>query len=659
MKSIGCIATISMMSWCNSVGDGCEPIASEDPTAASSSEAVSDSGTATTSTGAATVPTEATATTGVASSSTGEASTTTGAVGATTTSGETTMPTGESSATTTSGADSSTGETTEATGTSTGGPLPEAPALKLTFSQVKQFKFDWAAAPGADSYRLLESPSSGAPFVQIPNMNPLFEGPISLTMPLHLRWDATYQLLACNDNGCTPSAEVKVMDSLTALTLAVGYFKASNTGAGDSFGYSVAIADDGDTVAVGAPFEDGLGAVYVFERVAEGVWVQQAYVKATQGEANDQFGLSIALSADGNLLAVGAHFEDGPANSINGCGAVYLYTRKDNAWSISNLVRASNAGAGDSFGHNVALSADGKTLAVGAYFEDSSDIGINGMKNDNLAFNSGAVYVFSFVNPNWEQKAYVKPLDTAANAEFGHAVALSTDGNTLAVGAPGENKNQDKPGAAYVFERAGAVWSQKKLLTASNAGPGDRFGLSAAMSADGNTLAVGAYLEDSASTGIDGPGGDDIIFKDSGAAYVFVRGDDDWSAKPTYIKASNTEASDAFGLSVALSPDGTLLAITARDEDGGATGIGGAQELNGATDSGAVFVFERMNDMWSQRSYVKASNTGAGDRFGLGIALSNSGTLVVGADLEDSKSLGINKDQANDGAANSGAVYVY
>lgn len=675
MKSVTWIATISMLGWCDSVGDGCVPIASDGATVSeSSSGSTAGSGTATSSTGTASTPTEATTvgpTTGTASATTTDT--------ASTTTGEVTATTGEVTATTTAGTSGSTSDaTSDGTSTTTsedtsttGGSPPEAPVLKLKFSQTKQFDFTWEPAPGATSYRLLESPTVDAPFVQIPDMNDIFGEKISLTMPLHLRWDASYRLLACNDDGCTPSADVQVVDSLTGLTGAIGYFKASNTGAGDNFGYCVAISADGNTLAVGAPGEKGtgkgiepphndagtnVGAVYVFARVAENAWVHQAYIKASQGESFDTFGNSLSLSSDGNILAVGAPLEDGFGNGLTNSGAVYVYRRLGGVWQpVDALLRASNAGAEDRFGHSVALSADGKTLAVGAYFEDSSDIGINGMKNDNAMKDSGAVYVFAWANPVWVQQAYVKPSNTAALDEFGKSVAISSDGDTLAVGA---RMKDGEAGAAYVFVRSAEMWSQQTMLKASNSGMGDRFGMNVAISADGDVLAVGAYYEDSPGAGVDGEDGDDVTTTNSGAAYVFVRTNDVWS-QTAYVKASNPDANDWFGLNLALSPDGTLLAVTARDEDGGATGLGGVQEPNTHTDSGAVYVFERTNETWSQRSYVKASNTGAGDRFGLGLALSGNGILAVGADLERSKATGINKDQTDNSAIEAGAVYVY
>lgn len=127
-----------------------------------------------------------------------------------------------------------------------------------------------------------------------------------------------------------------------------------------------------------------------------------------------------------------------------------------------------------------------------------------------------------------------------------------------------------------------------------------------------------------------------------------------------YIKASNTGEGDRFGTSISLSSDGTVLAVGAPYEGSAATGIGGNQSDNSASGSGAVYVFRRSGDAWTQEAYIKASNTGTGDRFGASVSLSSDGTvLTVGAHEEDSAATGVGGDQSDNSAINSGTVYVY
>lgn len=132
-----------------------------------------------------------------------------------------------------------------------------------------------------------------------------------------------------------------------------------------------------------------------------------------------------------------------------------------------------------------------------------------------------------------------------------------------------------------------------------------------------------------------------------------------WSQQ-AYIKAPNTDAGDLFGISVALSGNGNILALGASAEDSNATGIDGSQADDSAGGAGAVYVLTRDGmGTWSHQAYVKAPNTDAGDSFTV-VALSGDGnTLAVGATLEDSNATGLAVgDQANDSAANAGAVYL-
>jgi hypothetical protein len=456
------------------------------------------------------------------------------------------------------------------------------------------------------------------------------------------------------------------------------YLKASNTGGGDVFGLSVAIS--GDTLVIGAIGEDSnatgingdqgnnllpdSGAVYVFTRSGT-VWSQQAYLKASNTGSGDGFGRSVAIS--GNTLVVGAHLEDSNATGINGdqannsaldSGAVYVFTRSGTVWSQQAYIKASNTGGGDGFGRSAAITRD--TLVVGAIGEDSSATGINGDQSDNSALEAGAAYVFTRSGTVWSQQAYLKASNTGGGDVFGLSTEISD--NTLVVGAVGENSNATgingdqannsalESGAVYAFTRSGTVWSQQAYIKASNTGGGDEFGQSMAIT--GNTLVIGAHLEDSNATGINGDQ-DNFLANDSGAAYAFIRSGTVWSQQ-AYIKASNTDGGDEFGQSMAITGD--MLVIGAHLEDSNATGINGDQDNFLAIDSGAAYAFIRSGAVWSQQAYIKASNTGGGDQFGVNVTLS-SDTLVAGAIGEDSRATGVNGDQSDNSVLDSGAAY--
>jgi hypothetical protein len=193
-----------------------------------------------------------------------------------------------------------------------------------------------------------------------------------------------------------------------------------------------------------------------------------------------------------------------------------------------------------------------------------------------------------------------------------------------------------------VFTRTEATWAQQQYLKSLTTHERERLGFSLALSRDGSTLAAGAR-------GVNGF---------AGAVSVFVRDAGTWSQQ-AQITSSNAEANDLFGGSVALSSDGSSLAVGAIGERSAATGIGGDQTNNAAPLVGAVYVFNRSASTWSQRYYVKASNSSGGDQFGNSIALSGDGAIMaVGAPGEDSIATGIDGPEL-DGAESAGAAYVF
>jgi hypothetical protein len=287
-----------------------------------------------------------------------------------------------------------------------------------------------------------------------------------------------------------------------------------------------------------------------------------------------------------------------------------VFTRSAGSWSQQAYVKASNTGGSDVFGSAVSLSGDGNTLAVGAPREGSSLTGVTpGMVDEatsgNAASNSGAVYVFTRSAGTWSQQAYVKASNTGSSDFFGSAVAVSGDGDTLAVGALLEDgaltgvtagsitdaasgNSASASGAVYVFARGAGVWSQQAYVKATNAEAGDQFGTSLALSADGNSLAVGAPFEDGSGSSIGSEF--DNFAADAGAVYVYARSAGAWSPQ-AYVKTpSNAGDPDRFGFSVALDGSGNTLAVGAYFEDGSATGIGGTPD-NLAGDAGAVYLY--------------------------------------------------------------------
>lgn len=212
---------------------------------------------------------------------------------------------------------------------------------------------------------------------------------------------------------------------------------------GDAFGGAVVLSTDGSTLAVGALYADvngnaDQGSVTVFTR-SGGSWAEQG-VLTVAGSANDWFGYSIAMSADGGTIAVGAVYATVDGNKAQGSASVFA--RQGGKWSLQKTVTGKDGAAGDLFGYSVSLSADGSTLAVGA---TGSDVGGNA--------DQGTASVFTR-DGGWALQQVLTSATAAAKANFGTSVSLSADGNTLAVGGPNAGA-----GAANVFTRANGAWS--------------------------------------------------------------------------------------------------------------------------------------------------------------------------------------------------------
>ncbi|VUD46901.1 hypothetical protein TDB9533_00917 [Thalassocella blandensis] len=427
--------------------------------------------------------------------------------------------------------------------------------------------------------------------------------------------------------------------------------------------------DDGDNSTSGA------GAVFIYVK-DNGTWRFQTYVKASNTDEADAFGTSVSLSSDGNTLAVGAPFEDSDAQTIDGAqnnnnaedsGAVYVFRRSGDVWIQQNYIKASNSEAGDNFGTKVALSTFGASLAVAAPGEDSAD-NLDGTVN--TVQNSGAVYMYALNGDIWEEEATLKASNAGAADNFGSAISIAANGKKIVVGAINEQSDSNGvnaddtdnsanlAGAAYVFDKTDSGWQQTHYLKASNSAVNQRFGASVSISADASTIAVGAIGESSIAIGINGDQTDTSV-TDAGAAYVFSLINNTW-VQQAYVKSSNGDEGDLFGTSISLSSTGNLLAVGAIGESSLSEGVSGNQGDNSMSASGAVYVYERKDNTWQQIKYVKAPNTNAGDNFGSSLMLNASGnTLVVSAPEEQGDSTNFDNIQSNNALTSAGAIYMY
>lgn len=330
----------------------------------------------------------------------------------------------------------------------------------------------------------------------------------------------------------------------------------SDGAAGDEFGHAVALS--GETVLIGARVAGAVnqGAAYVFTRTG-GVWSQQAVLLASDGAGGDGFGAFAAL--DGDTALVGAHDDAVGGNGTQ--GSAYVFRRTGTSWNEEAHLTASDGAAGDQFGTGLAVSGD--TLLVGA---PGRNVGSSG--------DQGAVYVFTRASAVWTQQAQLTASDGAAGDVFG--VGVSLEGDRAIVGAWGHNVGTNaNQGAAYSFSRAGTVWSQEAVLTASDGSAGDELGLNVALS--GDTAIVGSYRDDIGAEA------------NQGSAYVFVG----FGPLPGTLTLSPATATNTVGTehcvtaTVADSLGQPLMGVTVRFSVMGAVPTSGAS----ATDEAGAAEF--------------------------------------------------------------------
>jgi hypothetical protein len=352
--------------------------------------------------------------------------------------------------------------------------------------------------------------------------------------------------------------------------------------AGDESGRSVSLSADGLILAIGAYFNDGAGAnaghVRVYQNVA-GTWTQVGL--DIDGEAAaDLSGFSVSLSANGSTLAIGGYLNDGSGSNA---GHVRVYQNIAGTWTQLGQDIDGEA-AFDLSGRSVSLSADGSTLAIGAY-------GNNG--------NAGHVRVYEDLSGTWTQIG--SDIDgELAGDNSGHSVSLSADGTTVAIGAWQNDGSAVNAGHVRVYENVGGTWTQVGVDIDGEAG-GDLSGISVSLSSDGSILAIGAY-------GNDGAGAS------AGHVRVYENLSGTWTQVGVDIDGEATF--DYSGFSVSLNANGTIVAIGAYGNDG-----------NGSA-SGHVRVYNYYNNAWNQVG-SDIDGEAAGDESGYSVSLNSNGNIVA------------------------------
>jgi LPXTG-motif cell wall-anchored protein len=364
--------------------------------------------------------------------------------------------------------------------------------------------------------------------------------------------------------------------------------------ANDWLGYSVAMSDDGSRVVTGTaggPFFGGAGRVRVYSLI-NGVWTQTG--ADFDGDAvGDALGRSVAMSADGLRVAIGASGNGG------GAGRVRVYTLTNGAW-IQTGANIDGESAGDQSGWSVAMSANGSRVAIGA------------RGNDGGGSDAGRVRVYTLTNGVWIQTGANIDGEAAYNWS-GFSVAMSVDGSRVAIGAYGADGDA---GQVRVYTLTNGAWVQTGA-DIDGESAGDLSGWSVAMSADGSRVAIGARDND----GAGGNAGQVRVYTLTNGAWVQTGADIDGES-----------AGDLSGYSVAMSADGSRVAI-------------GAPQNYGA--AGRVRVYTLTNGVWIQTG-ANINGEAVGDNSGGSVAMSDDGSRVaIGAIFNDG------------GGSDAGQVRVY
>jgi hypothetical protein len=357
-----------------------------------------------------------------------------------------------------------------------------------------------------------------------------------------------------------------------------------------NFGISVAVSGDGGTALVGASNDSGgIGGAWAFAR-SSGNWRQLGRKLVASGQLTTTgFGLRVALSADGNTALIGGPLESG------GAGAARIFVRSGSGWRQTAKLTPRGEAGRSGFGESVALSGDSTVALVGAPTD---------------ALGAGAAWIFTRSGSTWTQSSKLTGRGEVGPGRFGVSVALSTDGQIAAVGAP---LDANSVGAMWTFVRSGTEWSpQGSKLTVKSGKSQAQFGSSVALSAKGTTALIGAPVDDA----------------DVGTAWVFTRSGSEWHQQGKALTTPDKPGTVQFGGSVALSGSGDTALV------------GGAND-NGYVGTGGVWLFTRSGSTWSHEGTQLAPRPERGRAgFGSSVAVSTDGSIAVVGGYNDDRGTG-------------------
>jgi hypothetical protein len=389
---------------------------------------------------------------------------------------------------------------------------------------------------------------------------------------------------------------------------------------GDNFGHSVSISGDGSYAIVGVYKDDSpsvvggpnSGSAHIFARSGS-TWTHQSKITAPDLAQDDFFGRSVSMSGNGSYALVGASSDDGPAGTPQpNYGSAYIFSRSGTSWTFQSKITGPDTAPGDQFGRLVSISGDGSYALVAAIYDDD------------VAYDSGAAYIFSRSGTSWTFQSKIKAPDPEPNDSFGNSVSISGDGSYALVGAYKDDDVTPGTGSAYIFSRSGSTWTFQSKITAPDPGPNDSFGVSVSLSSDGSYALVGAWR-------------DDVLYTDQGSAYIFSRSGTNWTFQSKITAPDpGPNPSDYFGASVSMSGDGSYAIAAAYTAD------------EAGTDTGAAYIFSRTGTTWTFQSKITAPDQATQDSFGLSVSISGDGSYAIAGAWRD-----------DDGGSNSGSAYIY
>jgi hypothetical protein len=514
---------------------------------------------------------------------------------------------------------------------------PDMPTLTIG-PKIKGLQFDWEPVARASWYQLEIKANERTAFAQVADDIDASITTISYRFPLHLYFwtPARYRLAACNQAGCTRSAEVPVSD---LRRFAVGYFKPAQTLIGQRFGADTDISGDGvnfvsaapgDLIAASGGGRAG-GAIYAFRRIG-GVWTQRARLEPTIPpfiEGTNE--MKVAISDNGTTIVLGMpnyFHQQFDAQS----GEAFVFR-----WNGSRYVRTRlGAGSRGQFGRWVAINDAGDTVAV-AHGDPANPSQPPG------------VFIYKLVNGAWQP---VRALSNkTGHAEIcGHGV-LSADGSTIAESCE-EAAVGATPARVYVRTHSGTNWTKRVDLPLQMAGSSaSRYGHGGlAIDGTGNTIAAQLFVPN------DGPSEVQVFEREDGVHY-----EKEATLKPGAWRANAQRGS--FGQSLALSSNGAVLAVGDPWDNGLGEGPRAAPLNPGSSPTGAVYVYRYYDDWWTLYNMVKPNYHPANApylTFGADVELNTDGiALMVGEGGENSGAKGIAGSWQNLDSPGSGAAWLY